>query len=59
MYGKGKEINSSSYLSRQFLLVFCYTEPTIVNISEVHMIIVPNQGIVYNEQKAKKNEQEA
>nr|CAD2162862.1 unnamed protein product [Meloidogyne enterolobii] len=38
---------------------YLYTEPTIVNISEIYMIIVPNQGIVYNEEKAKKNEQEA
>uniref|UniRef100_A0A914HUE8 Cadherin domain-containing protein n=1 Tax=Globodera rostochiensis TaxID=31243 RepID=A0A914HUE8_GLORO len=35
-----------------------YVEPTVVEISGVYLIIVPNQGIVYNDEKARKNEQE-
>uniref|UniRef100_A0A914DD96 Vacuolar protein sorting-associated protein 13 n=1 Tax=Acrobeloides nanus TaxID=290746 RepID=A0A914DD96_9BILA len=33
-----------------------YTEPVIASIDGLYLIVVPNQGVVYNEQKAKKNE---
>ncbi|KAL3106033.1 hypothetical protein niasHT_022214 [Heterodera trifolii] len=36
-----------------------YVEPTIVEISGIHLIIMPNQGIVYSAEKAHKNEREA
>ncbi|CAJ0565306.1 unnamed protein product, partial [Mesorhabditis spiculigera] len=32
-----------------------YTEPVIANIDGLHLIVVPNKGVVYNEEKAKKN----
>ena len=36
-----------------------YTEPTIVDVEGVYLVIVPNQGIEYNEEKAKKLAEEA
>src|SRR5689334_18033199 len=35
-----------------------YTEPVLANIEGLNLIIVPNRGVVYNEEKAKKNEYE-
>lgn len=35
-----------------------YAEPVIVNIEGLHLIVVPNQGVVYNDEKSKKNENE-
>uniref|UniRef100_F1KPF0 Vacuolar protein sorting-associated protein 13A n=1 Tax=Ascaris suum TaxID=6253 RepID=F1KPF0_ASCSU len=35
-----------------------YTEPVIANIEGLHLIVVPNKGVVYNEEKALKNEQD-
>ncbi|VDP14307.1 unnamed protein product [Heligmosomoides polygyrus] len=32
-----------------------YNEPVIANIDGLHLIVVPNKGVVYNEEKAKKN----
>ncbi|KHN83809.1 Vacuolar protein sorting-associated protein 13C [Toxocara canis] len=36
-----------------------YTEPVIANVEGLHLIVVPNKGVVYNEEKALKNEQDA
>uniref|UniRef100_A0AC34RBS8 Uncharacterized protein n=1 Tax=Panagrolaimus sp. JU765 TaxID=591449 RepID=A0AC34RBS8_9BILA len=33
-----------------------YTEPVLANIEGLYLIVVPNKGVVYNEEKAKKNE---
>ncbi|VDK42182.1 unnamed protein product [Anisakis simplex] len=35
-----------------------YTEPVIATIEGLHLIVVPNKGVVYNEEKARKNEQD-
>lgn len=35
-----------------------YTEPVLINIEGLHIIVVPNQGVNYNEEKAKKYENE-
>lgn len=35
-----------------------YTEPVLINIEGLHIIVVPNQGVNYNEEKVKKNENE-
>uniref|UniRef100_A0A914HHN5 Vacuolar protein sorting-associated protein 13A n=1 Tax=Globodera rostochiensis TaxID=31243 RepID=A0A914HHN5_GLORO len=35
-----------------------YVKPTVVEISGVYLIIVPNQGVVYNAEEAHKREQE-
>lgn len=35
-----------------------YTEPVLANIEGLNLIIVPNRGVVYNEERAKKNEYE-
>jgi vacuolar protein sorting-associated protein 13A/C len=35
-----------------------YTEPVIANIDGLYLLVVPNKGVVYNEKKARKNEQE-
>uniref|UniRef100_A0A0N5ABX3 Vacuolar protein sorting-associated protein 13A n=1 Tax=Syphacia muris TaxID=451379 RepID=A0A0N5ABX3_9BILA len=35
-----------------------YTEPVIAEVDGFYMIVVPNKGVVYNEEKAKKNEQD-
>lgn len=35
-----------------------YTEPVIANIEGLYLVVVPNKGVVYNEEKAKKNEHE-
>ncbi|KAK6048780.1 hypothetical protein COOONC_13715, partial [Cooperia oncophora] len=32
-----------------------YNEPVIANIDGLHLIVVPNKGVVYNDEKAKKN----
>lgn len=49
-----------SVLGRELFSSFiCKTTINLFFFSEIYMIIVPNQGIVYNEEKAKKNEQEA
>ncbi|RCN41930.1 hypothetical protein ANCCAN_12090 [Ancylostoma caninum] len=32
-----------------------YTEPVIATIDGLYLIVVPNKGVVYNEEKAKKN----
>ncbi|PAV62062.1 hypothetical protein WR25_11522 isoform B [Diploscapter pachys] len=32
-----------------------YNEPVIANIDGLNLIVVPNKGVVYNEEKAKKN----
>jgi vacuolar protein sorting-associated protein 13A/C len=36
-----------------------YTEPVIANIEGLYLVVVPNKGVVYNEEKAKKNEYES
>uniref|UniRef100_A0A0N4UN55 Chorein_N domain-containing protein n=1 Tax=Dracunculus medinensis TaxID=318479 RepID=A0A0N4UN55_DRAME len=36
-----------------------YTEPVIANVEGLYLIVVPNKGVVYNDEKAKKNEQES
>lgn len=36
-----------------------YQEPVIASVEGLNLIIVPNKGVVYNEEKAKKNGQEA
>lgn len=35
-----------------------YTEPVIAKIEGLHLIVVPNKGVVYHDEKAHKNEQE-
>lgn len=35
-----------------------YVQPTKIEIEGVYLILVPNQGIEYDEEKAKKDEQE-
>ncbi|KAE9550830.1 hypothetical protein FO519_005958 [Halicephalobus sp. NKZ332] len=35
-----------------------YTEPVIANIEGLYLIVVPNKGVVYNKEKAQKNEQD-
>uniref|UniRef100_A0A8R1Z6F4 Uncharacterized protein n=1 Tax=Pristionchus pacificus TaxID=54126 RepID=A0A8R1Z6F4_PRIPA len=35
-----------------------YTEPVIATVDGVQLIVVPNKGVVYNEDKAKKNAKE-
>ncbi|GMT29125.1 hypothetical protein PFISCL1PPCAC_20422 [Pristionchus fissidentatus] len=35
-----------------------YTEPVIATVDGVQLIVVPNKGVVYNEEKAKKNAKE-
>ena len=35
-----------------------YTEPVIAEIQGLHMIVVPTKGVVYDEEKSRKNDQE-
>lgn len=35
-----------------------YTEPVIANVEGLYLVVVPNKGVVYNEDKAIKNANE-